>query len=157
MVPAARRLAGLAEPVLVPVPLAPPRRRERGFNQAELLAEAIASITGWTTAPVLRRTAGGPAQAGQGREARVKHSVGAYEVDDRIATAEPVCHPGISDRPHSTEIGGPAGGRVPLLLVDDVVTTGATAAACLGELRSSGLHCIGMVSFARTASALGLA
>jgi predicted amidophosphoribosyltransferase len=39
---------------------------------------------------------------------------------------------------------------LPIVLVDDVITTGATAAACATSFEAMGLRCVGVVSFART-------
>ncbi len=130
MLPAARRVAGDARPTLVPVPLAPARRRERGFNQAELLAQALARLTDWPVAPLLCRTRGGPALARLGRRQRVQAAAGAYSVDP----------------------GAPAllGERRDVLIVDDVITTGATGVACCEALCAGGAECLGVVSFART-------
>lgn len=130
MLPAARRLAGDARPALVPVPLAPPRRRERGFNQAELLARSMARHTGWIVAPLLHRSRGGPALARLGRRQRERIAAGAYALDRDAAEL--------------------VAGRRPVLIVDDVITTGATAVACAEELAGGGAECLGIVSFART-------
>ena len=92
--------------VLVPVPLHPRRRRERGFNQAELLAAAIARRTGIASSPRRPRAADGHRAAGgleRGRAPRAT-CAGAFAVRRRAQVA----------------------GRA-VVLVDDVVTTGATA------------------------------
>jgi predicted amidophosphoribosyltransferase len=130
MLPAARRLGGEARPTLVPVPLAPARRRERGFNQADLLAQALSRLTGWTVSPILQRSRGGPALARLGRRQRQQVTAGAYGLV-----------PGSLDRT-----------RTPIraLVVDDVLTTGATAVACAEALDAGGAECLGLVSFART-------
>jgi predicted amidophosphoribosyltransferase len=130
MLPVARALAGDATPTLVPVPLAPARLRERGFNQAALLARVLARGTGWPVSPLLRRTRGGPALARLGRHEREQAASGAYWLDP--AAQELLGH-------------GPA-----VLLVDDVITTGATGVACSDALAAGGAHCLGIVSFART-------
>jgi ComF family protein len=115
---------GLLCGVLVPVPLHPARLRRRGFNQAAVLAEAIARRTGLAVADCLRRRRAGPAQVGRGRQARLAGPAGSIE------------------------------GRGPLprtaLIVDDVVTTGATLAACAAALRSAGTAEVAAVAFART-------
>jgi predicted amidophosphoribosyltransferase len=133
----ARRLAEARPAALVPVPLAASRRRERGFNQAELLAEALAATTGWPVVRLLVRPTGGPALARVGRRERSRLAARSYIVTDtsrREAAAPP-----LRDR---------------ALLVDDVITTGATAGACAAALERSGIHCLGAVSFARTAASL---
>lgn len=134
MWPAARRLAAGASPTLVPVPLTAARLRERGFNQAELLARELSRSVGWPVRCLLDRSDGGPSFARLGREQRARRAAEAFRVvrgPDRSCTV-----------------------RVPTLLVDDVITTGATAGACIKELMASGWSCLGAVSFARTSPGL---
>ena len=127
MVRPGRRLA-MEEPLrLVPVPLSRARLRERGFNQAELLARGLADETGWALVNLLRRGRTGEQQARLGRRRRAANVQGQFEVDH----------------------GRRGGGTWSVLLVDDVVTTGATAAACAAALKDAGLNCAGVVSFAR--------
>ncbi|MFO7588854.1 MAG: double zinc ribbon domain-containing protein [Gemmatimonadota bacterium] len=135
----ARRLAAGEEPWLVPVPLSRSRLRERGYNQALLLARGLSAATGWPVAEPLRRGRASASQAGLGRSARARNVRGAYE-------AVPSKLPGRDGLPPapSRERAGRA------LLVDDVLTTGATAAACAEALRAAGLWCLGVVCFART-------
>jgi ComF family protein len=111
---------------LVPVPLHPARRRRRGFNQAERLAESLAHRTGLALADCLER--GGPASTQTGRSRQ-----------ERIAG------PGWS-------IGVRAGSPPPrrAVLVDDVVTTGSTLRACAAGLRSAGSAEVRAVTYART-------
>ena len=130
MLPSARRLAAESAPVLVPVPLTAARRRERGFNQAELLALALSHRTGWPVEQVLRKNRGGPALARLDRRRREQAAEGAYSV-----------------RPGALEALGP---HPAVLIVDDVITTGATGTACAEVLEAAGSECLGIVSFART-------
>jgi ComF family protein len=112
---------------LVPVPLHPARRRRRGFNQAEQIAVRLARRAGLALSDCLERSAGGArsSQVGRGRE-------------ERLRAVE-----GIRLR---------AGAAVPLrvLLVDDVVTTGSTLAACAAALERAGVREVGAVVYART-------
>ncbi len=103
-------LAGLAEyaEILVPVPLHPARLRERGYNQAEVLARLLGQVLERPVAArALKRVANTPPQKQAGRRERLQAIEGAFAV-------------------------GPEGERVRslrVLLIDDVVTTGATLAA----------------------------
>lgn len=134
MAPVARRI-GTEHTVLVPVPLTPARLRERGFNQARLLADGVGAALGWPVQPLLRRTRTDRRQARSGRRERALNVAGAYR-------ASPVGVPaGTADLSES--------GRV-VLLVDDVITTGATIAECAAALTTCGVPCAGAVSFART-------
>ncbi len=103
-------------------PTTPARLRRRGFDQARLLARAVARQLGVPCRPVLRRRPG-PAQTG--RDALTRHS-----------------GPGFAG------VRGVQGRRV--LLVDDVVTTGATVAAASRALREAGATEVHVVAAART-------
>jgi ComF family protein len=124
--PAVRRLLSPGAE-LVPVPLHPRRRRERGFNQAELLAAALASGSGLVLAPgVLVRRKDTAPQSGLSSAARRRNVAGAFAVRQRPRVV----------------------GRT-LVLVDDVSTTGATAAACARALRQAGASEVRLVTVAR--------
>lgn len=140
----ARPLAALLAPalaaavasvdVIVPVPLHARRLRERGFSQAQRLVEAARRLAGVTT-PVLatglvrpRETA---VQAGLTRPGRARNVAGAFAVPAGAALAI-------------------LGKRI--LVVDDVITTGATAAACARALRAAGAHAVDVLALARAES-----
>ena len=108
---------------LVPVPLHPARLRRRGFNQAELLARELGRRTGLAVATCLERRRRRAPQTGRRRAERV----GDY---------------------HGIRLAGPVPERA--TLVDDVLTTGATVAACARELRRGGVPEIRAVAYART-------
>ena len=109
---------------LVPVPLHPVRARRRGFNQAAVLAAAISRRTGLAASDCLRRRGPGRPQVGRGRGARLAGPAGSVEARARVP---PVA-----------------------LIVDDVVTTGATLAACAAALRAAGTSEVAAIAFART-------
>jgi predicted amidophosphoribosyltransferase len=119
--------AVLASPaVLVPVPLHPARRRRRGYNQAALLAHAVAQRTGLELVDCLSRSGPRSRQVGRTREQRLAG------IEDTVAL-----------RPDRA---APADA----LLIDDVATTGATLAACAAGLRAAGSRSVAAVTFART-------
>src|SRR5919201_5060573 len=113
---------------LVPAPLHPLRRRRRGFNQAEELAHALGARTGLAVIDCLERSGAG-ARASQVGRAR----------GDRLAALSG----SVRMRAHAA---------VPLrpLLVDDVVTTGATLAACAAGLVAVGARGVEAIAYART-------
>ena len=111
--------------VLVPVPLHRSRLRRRGFNQAALIARALAARTGLEPADVLERGLDA-SQVGRARGERLALRAG--------------------------EIALRAGASPPeqALLVDDVITTGATLTACARALLHSGARNVRAIAFART-------
>ena len=117
---------GLAAPAIVAVPLHPARQRQRGFNQAELLARQL-RVRLWSTETVGRliRIRATPPQVGHDRRWRADNVRGAFRWD-----------------------GPPLNGR-PILVVDDVATTGATLDACATALRESGSGPVMGISIAR--------
>lgn len=113
---------------LVPVPLHRARRRRRGFNQAEELAGALSARCGLGVSDCLERVSAvaRASQVGRTRADRLAALAGSVRLR--------------------------AGAPVPLraLLVDDVVTTGATLAACASALRSVGVREVRAAAYART-------
>jgi ComF family protein len=104
------------EVVLVPVPLHPRRLRKRGFNQALLLARALAQSRGLPVAArAIRRV----------RDTRAQPGLAAIERRRNLADAFVLAAPDA------------VGGRH-VVLIDDVLTTGATADACARVLRAGG-------------------
>ena len=124
--PAVRALVATSD-VLVPVPLHPRRLRERGFNQSALLAEEIARRTGRAVCPdaLVRRVDTVP-QAGLSAAARRRNVRDAFAVRRRASVA----------------------GKT-VTLVDDVVTTGATARACARRLAEAGAGEVRLLTIAR--------
>lgn len=102
--------------VMVPVPLRPSKRRRRGFNQSEVVAEGIAQVTGWKVEPrLLQRVGKARSQTTKDRTQRWVNVQHVFAVRRRHAAYEALRE---------------AGNAVSLLLVDDVITTGATLEAC---------------------------
>jgi len=115
----------LGEVAFVPVPLHRNRLVERGYNQSALLAARLARELGGSALPrALERVRSTDQQARLGRDARAENVRGAFRA-----------------RP----------GRMPprVVLVDDVVTTGATARACLKALKDAGSEVILVAALAR--------
>jgi ComF family protein len=112
---------------IVPVPLHWWRRWRRGFNQSELLARQIARRTGvpWVTG--LRRIRPTTVQAGLSNGERRRNVAGAF----RAGRASRALR-----------------GRN-VLLIDDVMTTGSTAAACAGALKRAGVSRVALLTAAR--------
>lgn len=127
-VPMAERLLewGPEVQVIVPVPLAGSRRRSRGYNQSELLAREVARLSGLPLVTgALERRRATPSQVRQSDwEARRENVAEAFAAGRR-----------------RVECG--------VLLVDDVITTGATLDACARVLLSDGSGPVFALTFAR--------
>ena len=117
-------LAGRAD-ALVAVPSTSSRNRERGFDPAPLLARETARRLALPLLRPLRRARATPPQSTLSRSARLENVAGAFEARSSL--------PGRS-----------------LLLVDDIVTTGATAFAAATALRRAGASHVHLLVLART-------
>jgi ComF family protein len=116
----------LDEPfVLTWVPLGTRRRRERGYDQAEVLARAVGALTGWPVRALLRRAVETAPQARRTGPDRRRALRGAFAAAAPLDAAR-------------------------VVLVDDVLTSGATAAECAGVLRRSGAGEVGLLTAARS-------
>jgi ComF family protein len=115
--------------LIVPVPLDLQRLRWRGFNQAVALARVLSAHRRRPLHPMaLRRCRVTPPQVGLGEEDRRRNMAGAFAVRDRSA---------VRDRN--------------VLLVDDVMTTGATVDECAKTLRRAGARRVDVAVLARAA------
>ena len=121
--------AGRPLPLLVPVPLHRWRLWNRGFNQAALLARDLAKMgKGEAAVGVLLRHRLTPNLGGLGREAREKVLTGAIRLGSGAAK----------------QINGRD-----VVLVDDVLTSGATSRACIAAIAAAGPASIAVACFAR--------
>jgi ComF family protein len=115
--------------LLIPVPLHPTRLRRRGFNQAALLARTLSRLTRIPHAPdALRRIRDTP-------------SLGKLSASDRAEAMDQA----IRLRPEKTALVT----NKTILLIDDVMTSGATAAACARTLLDAGAAHIDVLVAAR--------
>ncbi len=110
---------------VVPVPLHGRRLRGRGFNQAGSVAAALAGLTGWPIADCLRRARATKSQAQLPARARQTNVAGAFVFAGRGRAAKNI------------------------VLVDDVITTGATMQACAEILRQHGVQHITAIALAK--------
>lgn len=117
-----------AADVVIPIPLSTERLRERGFNQSAVLARHLSATK--TDARTLLRLHATEAQSGLSREARLRNLQAAFALEPSRA---------MSMRGRS------------VVLVDDVMTTGATVHAATVALREAGVGQVTVVVLARTA------
>jgi ComF family protein len=101
--------------LVVPVPLHPLRLRERGYNQAALLATEVGKRTGLPVREPLRRLRATQSQTGFDRKERMRNLRGAFALRK------------------NADVSG-----IRILLVDDVLTTGSTLDACARVLLAAG-------------------
>lgn len=121
--------AAPADAILAAVPLHRWRLWSRGYNQALLVAEALAARSGRPCLPdALIRTRATPVLRGMGRSARARIVQDAFAVP---RAREPIVR-----------------GRT-VLLIDDVFTTGATGGACAAALKQAGAASVWLVCWSR--------
>jgi ComF family protein len=114
---------------ILPVPLHADREKERGFNQASVLAEVVGDLTGL---PVLHQgliRATHTERHRAGMDARARRE----SVEDAFNVSQPRLVAGEN-----------------ILLVDDVLTTGATVSACASSLRLAGATEVFVLTLARS-------
>ena len=118
---------------LVPIPVGPRRRRQRGYNQSEMIAHGLGRLWQMPVATsVLHRARETKTQTALTPEARLANVAGAF-----VATEAPTLIRVPGSRVHQA------------ILVDDVLTTGATLDAAASALASAGWPAVGAVTFAR--------
>ena len=105
------------------VPMYEPKRLKRGFNQAELIARELSSITGIPYEPAVMRMRDTPAMKGLSRDERDRNVSGAFQAEGDVC------------------------GKT-YLVVDDLYTTGATADAVTKALLDAGAEAVDYISFA---------
>jgi ComF family protein len=112
--------------VIVPVPLHPARERERGFNQASLLAELLSKQTSIRCRPLLQRIRYTTTQTALDRSERMENLHNAFRLRKKADVR---------------------GLRV--LLIDDVLTTGSTLSECARVLKRAGAISVHAATAAR--------
>lgn len=112
---------------LVPVPLHWWRRFRRGYNQSELLARELSAHTGIPVVSALLRTRRSQTQTGLSQSQRRLNVRGIFAANPRVDSS-----------------------ARRLLLIDDVLTSGATANACAAALRRAGAARVDILTLART-------
>lgn len=111
--------------IIVPVPVHKKRITKRGYNQSYLISTELSNLTGKPCMDILKRIKDTPSQI-------------LFNVEDRWYNVKDafIC---------TSNLNGKS-----VLLVDDVVTTGATVSFCSGCLKNSGASKVAVMSFART-------
>ena len=112
--------------VIVPVPLHPARQRERGFNQASLLAELLGAQSAIRSIPVLKRIRYTTTQTALDRSERMENLHNAFRLRK------------------NADVRG-----LRVLLVDDVLTTGSTLSECARVLKRAGAISVHAATAAR--------
>lgn len=105
------------------VPLHSKKKRKRGFDQAQLLAKRLAELTGNPDLTAIKRVRDTPSQTKLNAKERQANMHDAFEAAQTVQ------------------------GRI--LLVDDVLTTGATVAECADVLKAAGAQSVTVLTFAR--------
>jgi predicted amidophosphoribosyltransferase len=133
------RRVGAGGDVVIPVPVHAERRRRRGYDQAELIARVAAAELNLPCAPILERARATIAQFDLDRASRAVNVTGAFRLKPGPASETA----GRFERP-----AGPLAGRW-IILIDDVVTTGASLAACAAPLIGAGAVGVSAITVAR--------
>lgn len=128
--PLARMLTSLSLPedmdTIVPVPMTRDGLRRRGYNQSALMAAALGKLSGRKARlDLLHKIKDTPPQVGLSRTVRLKNLRGAFSASDKAK--------GLN-----------------IVVLDDVITTGATMRECANALRKAGAASVTALSLART-------
>jgi competence protein ComFC len=121
-----KRLRQISFDLIVPVPLHPARQRERGFNQATLLAESVSAEISLPSRPLLERVRYTTTQTALDRSERMENLHNAFRLRKKADVR---------------------GLRV--LLIDDVLTTGSTLSECARVLKRAGATSVHAATAAR--------
>ncbi|MDP3837169.1 MAG: double zinc ribbon domain-containing protein [bacterium] len=112
-------------PLLIPLPLHPRRKRERGYNQAQLIAAGVAAVTGWPLqGDALKRTRYQAPSSSLGYRHR--------QQQDKIFVYE-----------------GENINNQTVILIDDIITTGETASTAAQALKNGGAGTVVVATIAR--------
>lgn len=118
--------------LVVPIPMHPTKQRERGFNQAELIARSFCERTGLPMQTQgLKRIRATEAQFSLSAGARTQNLSGAFQVDERLKRWS---------------------AAKAILLVDDIYTTGATAKAAVQALNYYQIPVYGLIAVSKSVS-----
>jgi competence protein ComFC len=120
------RLRAYEFDVMVPVPLHPARQRERGFNQATVLAELLSAQISIPSRPLLKRIRYTTTQTALDRTERMENLHNAFRLRK------------------NADVRG-----LRVLLIDDVLTTGSTLSECARVLKRAGAKSVHAVTAAR--------
>jgi len=120
------RLRGRRFNIIIPVPLHPARERQRGFNQAGLLAELLSVHLSIETKPVLERVRYTTTQTAFDRVERMENLHGAFRLRKKADVRD-----------------------LHVLLIDDVLTTGSTLSECARVLKKAGALSVHAATAAR--------
>ena len=118
---------GITCDIITWVPLSRRRLRSRGYDQARLLAEAVAKHLNVECCALLTKTVNNPAQSGTGSAAKRRANVS-----------------GVYIAKNAEKFSGKS-----VLLIDDIVTTGSTLSECAGVLRAAGAAKLAAATLAR--------
>lgn len=113
--------------IIIPIPISSSRKRERGYNQSELLARKVSKMVGVPIeTKVLKKAKNNQPQSSLNKEQRKENVKNAYKVQNELKI-------------QNKEI----------LLLDDIYTTGSTANECAKILKEFGCIAVGILTIAR--------